>query len=77
MHTCPFGYELMSYSRCLCLLAHSDVQQTLCCGFLRIVCPMLPVSLDCPFWIVPSIFSNVYLVILRLYLYFFVVTGSW
>ena len=38
----------------------------LCCvflfGFILILClvyPMLPVSLDCPFLIVPSIFSNV------------------
>ena len=28
---------------------------------LRLVYPMLPVSLDCPFLIIPSIFSNVYL----------------
>jgi prepilin signal peptidase PulO-like enzyme (type II secretory pathway) len=28
---------------------------------LRIVYPMLPVSLDCPLLIVPSVFSNVYL----------------
>ena len=39
----------------------------LCCVFvlfvfvLCIVCPMLPVSLDCPFLIAPSVFSNVYL----------------
>ena len=29
--------------------------------FLRTMHPILPVSLDCPFLIVPSIFSNVYL----------------
>jgi len=23
--------------------------------------PILPVSMDCPFWIAPSVFSNVYL----------------
>jgi hypothetical protein len=28
---------------------------------LRLVYPMLPVSLDCPFFIAPSVFSNVYL----------------
>jgi hypothetical protein len=28
---------------------------------LHLVGPMLPVSLDCPFWIAPSVFSNVYL----------------
>jgi hypothetical protein len=33
----------------------------LCCVFLRIVCRVLPVSLDCPFLIASSVFSNVYL----------------
>jgi hypothetical protein len=44
------------------------VHVLLCCGvlcfrfvFLRLVYPMFPVSLDCPFLIAPSIFSNVYL----------------
>ena len=31
-----------------------------CFVCLRLVCPMLPVSLDCPFLIVPLVFSNVY-----------------
>ena len=30
------------------------------CVFLRLVCPMMPVSLDFPFFIVLSVFSNVY-----------------
>ena len=30
--------------------------------FLRLLYPMLPVSLDCQFLIPPSVFSNVYLV---------------
>jgi hypothetical protein len=51
----------MSYLRYLCLFAHSNVQHILCCVFLRLVYPMLPVSLDCPFLIFPSVFSNVYL----------------
>jgi len=29
--------------------------------FLRLVCPMLPEYLVCPFLIAPSVFSNVYL----------------
>ena len=37
----------------------------LCCVFalyfFRFVYPMLPVSLDCPFLIAPSVFSHVYL----------------
>ena len=39
--------------------AHSDLQHILCCGFcfvyLRLVCPLLPVSLYCPFLIAPSV----------------------
>jgi hypothetical protein len=34
-----------------------------CFVFLRLVCPMLPVSLDCSFLIAPSVFSNVYLIL--------------
>ena len=51
----------MSYLRCLCLFAYSGVKHILCCVLLRLVCPVLPVSLDCPFLIAPSEFSNVYL----------------
>ena len=47
----------------LCLCAYSGVQHILCCVFalfiIRLVYPMLPVSLDCPFLIAPSVFSNV------------------
>jgi hypothetical protein len=52
----------------LCLCADSGIQHILCCVFfwswfffLRLLCPMLPVSLDCSFLIAPSDFSNVYL----------------
>jgi hypothetical protein len=52
----------MSY---VCLFAYSGVRHILrcvfvCFVFLRLVCPGLPVSLDCPFLIAPSVFSNVY-----------------
>ena len=54
----------LRYLRYLCLFAYNGVQRILCCVFcfvcLRLVCPMLPVSLDCPFLIVPSVFSNIY-----------------
>ena len=44
----------MSYLRYLCLLAYSGVQHILCyvfvLFFLRVVYPMLSVSLDCPYW---------------------------
>jgi hypothetical protein len=49
----------MSYLRYLCLFANSGVQLILCCVFalfafvLCLVYQMLPVSLDCPFLIVP------------------------
>ena len=50
----------------LCLSVHSGVQHILCCVFPRIVYPILPVSLDCPFLITPSVFSNVYFQFLAL-----------
>jgi hypothetical protein len=52
----------MSYLHYVCLLAESGVQRILCCVvcFVCLVYPMLPVSLDCPFLISPSVFSNVY-----------------
>jgi hypothetical protein len=52
-HKMMFGY--------LCLFAYSGVQHILCCFvFLRVVYPVLSVSLDCPFFIALSVFSNVY-----------------
>ena len=53
----------MSYSRCLCLLCIVVVNKycvLFCFVFPRLVWHMLPVSLDFPFLIVPSVFSNVY-----------------
>ena len=48
-----------------CLFAHSVVQHILCCGFVLVffplVYPMFQVSLDFPFLIATSVFSNVYL----------------
>jgi len=35
-----------------------------CFVFLRLMCPMLPVSLGCPFLIGPSVFSNVYFILI-------------
>jgi len=55
----------MSYLRYLCLFECGGVQHILRCVFvlfvfvLRLVYPMLPVFLDCPFLIAPSVFSNV------------------
>jgi hypothetical protein len=52
----------MSYLRYVCLFAYIGVQHILCVVFvfLRLVYPMLPVSLNCPFVIAPWLFSNVY-----------------
>ena len=41
------------------LLAHSGVQHILRCVFIRLVYHMLVVSLDCSFFIAPSVFSKV------------------
>jgi hypothetical protein len=52
------------YTLCyLCFCVHSGVLHILCFCFvfLRLVYPMLPVSLNCPFLIGPLGFSNVYL----------------
>jgi hypothetical protein len=60
-----FSGGLVSYLRYICFLAYSGVN-TYCVVFLffclRLVCPMLSVSLDCPFLIAPLVFSNVYFV---------------
>ena len=56
-----------TYLRYVCLFAHSGVQHIMCCVFIMcvfvlcLVYPMLPSSLECPFLITPSVFSNVYL----------------
>jgi len=50
----------MSYLRYLCLFANSGVQHILHCVFILLLFVLLPVSLDCPFLIAPSVFSNVY-----------------
>ena len=43
-------------------VCHSGVQHLFCCVlvFLRLVYPMLPVSLDCSLFTAPQVFSNVY-----------------
>jgi hypothetical protein len=62
---CPPG--IMFYVRYLCLFTYSDVQHIGLCLFvlfvfdLCIVYSILSVSLDVPFVIAPSVFSNVYL----------------
>ena len=54
----------MSYLHYLCLIARSPTHVILCVCivFHRFVCPMFPVSLKCPFLIVPLVFSNLYFI---------------
>ena len=66
LHFLPTTYStgliiggLMSYL--CCLFEYSGVQHILCFVCLHLVYPMLPVSLDCPFLIATSVFSNIYL----------------
>ena len=47
------------YVICVCSCP-TQIVLCFCFVFLRLVYLMLPVSLDCPFLIVPSIFSNTY-----------------
>jgi len=52
----------MSYLRYLCLFACSGVSFLFCVSSsMYLVYPVLPFSLDCPFFLAPSVFSNVYL----------------
>ena len=44
----------------LFVCVHSSAQHILCCDFIRLVYHILPVSLDCPFLIALSIFSEDY-----------------
>ena len=64
----------MSYLRytCMCVVfLRIVVSNILCFCFvcLRLVCPVLPVSLDCPILIALSVFSNVYLQFLWIVLF--------
>jgi hypothetical protein len=56
-------------------LSYSRVSHTYCVVFLfcfsSSLCSMLPVSLDCPFFIATSVFSNVYLFTIYIYQLFF------
>ena len=54
----PVVCRMAHYLRYLCLFVYNRDQHILCCVFLRLVCPMLSVSLDYPFFISPSVFST-------------------
>ena len=64
----------MSYLRYLCIVVSmSNTYNVLCFCFvfLRLVYPMLPISLDCPFLIAPSVFSTFFFTYRRLFIDFF------
>jgi hypothetical protein len=68
----PLRYYLR-YLLYLCLFVYSGVQHILCCVsasffFVLYTLYMLPVPLDCPVLIAPSVFCNVYLLTGRLYI---------
>ena len=52
----PVVYREVHYLRYLNLFAHSGVQNILCCRFVLFFFVLLPVSLDCPFLMAPSVF---------------------
>jgi hypothetical protein len=59
------SWGIMSYLRYLCFFACGGVQHIMSCVFAlfffsRLVCPLMPVPLDCSFLSGPSVFSNVY-----------------
>ena len=51
----------MSYLRYVWLFMYDSIQHILCCVFLSLVYPMLPVFFRCPLLITPSVLSNIYL----------------
>ena len=59
-YLCLFVGERMTNLRYLCLFAHSGILHILCCIFALFFFALLPIPLDCPFLISPSVFSNVY-----------------
>jgi hypothetical protein len=58
---CGRARVLFSYLCFLGVVVSQHIVLCFCFVFLCLVYRMLPVSLDCPCFIAPSIFSNVYL----------------
>ena len=50
--------SILTYLPCLCLFGCGGVRHILRSVFLRLFCHVLPVSLDCSFFIVLPVFSN-------------------
>ena len=58
--SCLYESSCLVYVVCV-LWCQTHIVLCFCFVFLRFVYPVLPVSLDCPYLIAPSVFSNVYL----------------
>jgi hypothetical protein len=59
---CRRAYVLLTLFVFLCVQwCSTRIVLCFCFIFLCLVYPMLPVSLDCPFLFVPSVFSNIYI----------------
>jgi hypothetical protein len=56
VHVFSFPFRVFCLCVILCLVFH------VVCVLFCVLCSMLLVCLDCPFWIAPSVFSNIYLV---------------
>ena len=54
-------YCVTAYFKSNCVVCVVLCFLCLVCFVPFLVCPMLPASLDCPFLIAPSVFSNVYI----------------
>ena len=63
--SCSYEGSCLIYVICVCLRPEHIVL-CFCFVFLRLVYPMMPVSLDCPFLNPPLVFSNVYLIVYSL-----------
>jgi hypothetical protein len=62
-YLCLFAYSGFQHILCCVFVFLVFVLCTLfssCVPCFRLVYPMLPVSVDCPFVIAPSVFSNIY-----------------
>jgi len=60
--SCPPGALIWKIKyRVSCIVVYNTLSCVFAYDFLRLVYPMLPVSLDCPFLIDTTVLSNVYL----------------
>jgi len=71
------GFVLFTLFLFVCVLwCPTHIALCFCFVCLRLVYPMLPVSLDCPFLVASSVFSNVYFINIIIY-YTAIITIQW